>query len=933
MAPPAAAANAMTKITLSFLLSLLGDKNFQGPDAPVNSKYHWAYKGPEGPESWHVHYKYCAGERQSPINIVASTCEYDPGLEPIVLEHVSGPAAPCLLNVTNNGHAASVRVVNRDLRVRGGGLADVYKTVEFHFHWGSTDEVGSEHAINGRKYPLEMHLVSYAEKYGNVKEAMTKPGGLAVLGVFFEISEKDNPVFSTLDDALRHIHKAGDHTTINQLRLRSLLPDDLSQYWRYNGSLTTPFCFESVIWTIFKEPQKISKSQLETLRSLLHEEGHDISDRGEHRTYTPSRLLDNWRPLQPLNGRVVKQSFRGDFVRNKPILDTKLTSFQAAAQTSAISGSPESLVKTVVYNINPTFQPTTGQEVPKEKALPQDRNKITETNNFNSQQSFGRGPMEEKLLLYNPGPAGVVDINSSPVSHGSEKSQPSDATGHIGLAEEAATTLFGQIQQSSQGMSVNVGPEANEPRQGTAGGHTSSGSTPKAPDQQKDTRGTEKNGQLSSSVVNEASTFGQVSSSGANDVARNVQGVQNSNSGRVTMVISTSTSTPSPRRFHVSSPPTQIQRLRAQPSVQALSISPPMKAQSLAVAGNSQLLTPRQLSQTPPNTNHQQKHAASSVSNSSPRTGQIDSRIAELANNIRSHRHQEWALPYQPNNNLHMPPVIRHNMQTPVANQNQHGDLNSQRQRNFLQQQRQQILQMRRPPTSQELRAIFQKLAASNRANASRRTITSGAAAIPRAKIRNMNSVSGTRFVNAQPSATHPTQNMAISREYNSQFLSPASSTSLQSSRTNQNTNLDYTNRATSSYLPPLTYWSQPYQQQMHSQHRGYQQRVAQQLPTQPQQSYQSPTQQQYIPPAPAMYSPVTNADNTNLYFAAGHGAPGSSPNIMSAPQGSPVDSNAQQVYYSNQQQPVRILRPVYEQVANWQPTQYQNQQYPFFVY
>lgn len=616
-------------------------------------------------------------------------------------------------------------------------------------------------------------------------------------------------------------------------------------------------------------------------------------------------------------------------MHSKPLLDTKLTSFQASPQASAISGSPESLVKTVVYNINPTFQPTTGQEVAKEKALPQEKNKVTDINNFNSQQSFGRGPMEEKLLLYNPGPIGVLGVNSSPASRGSEKSQPSEATGHIGLAEESATTLFGQIQQSNQGMSANAGPEANEPRHGTSGGYTSSSSTPKAPDQQKDMSGKEKNGQLSSSVVNNASTYGHVSSSRANDVSRNVQVLQSSNSGRVTRGISASTSTPSHQSFHVSSPP----NLRAQPSVQTQSISQPTKAQSLAAAGSSQLLTSRQLSQTPQDTNHQQQHAASSISHLSPRTGQMDSRIAELANNIRSHRQQDWALPYQPNNNLHMPPVIRHNKQTPPVSQNQHGDLNSQR-HNFLQQQRQQILQMRRPPTSQELRAIFQKLAASNRANAPRRTITSGAAAIPRAKTHNMNSVSGTRFVNAQPSARHPTQNMAIPRDYNSQFLSPSSSTSLQSSRTNQNANLDYSSRASSSYLPPLTYWSQPYQQQMHPQHRGYQQRVAQQLATQPQQPYQSPPQQQYISPASAgMYSPMANADSSNLYFAAGHGAPGSSPNIMSAPQGSPVASNAQQVYYSNQQQPVRILRPVYEQVANWQPTQYQNQQYPFFVY
>ena len=33
-------------------------------------------------------------------------------------------------------------------------------------------------------------------------------------------------------------------------------------YFRYKGGLTTPPCFESVIWTIFMEPIKISESQV-----------------------------------------------------------------------------------------------------------------------------------------------------------------------------------------------------------------------------------------------------------------------------------------------------------------------------------------------------------------------------------------------------------------------------------------------------------------------------------------------------------------------------------------------------------------------------------------------------------------------------------------------------------------------------------------------
>lgn len=44
--------------------------------------------------------------------------------------------------------------------------------------------------------------------------------------------------------------------------IHALLPKDLGRFYRYNGSLTTPPCYQSVLWTLFHERVQISKAQV-----------------------------------------------------------------------------------------------------------------------------------------------------------------------------------------------------------------------------------------------------------------------------------------------------------------------------------------------------------------------------------------------------------------------------------------------------------------------------------------------------------------------------------------------------------------------------------------------------------------------------------------------------------------------------------------------
>ena len=75
----------------------------------------------------------------------------------------------------------------------GANLENPYNLVQFHFHWGSEDSLGSEHAVNGEKADAELHLVHLNSKYSDVTEALANKDGLAVLGIFLKQSDRKAP--------------------------------------------------------------------------------------------------------------------------------------------------------------------------------------------------------------------------------------------------------------------------------------------------------------------------------------------------------------------------------------------------------------------------------------------------------------------------------------------------------------------------------------------------------------------------------------------------------------------------------------------------------------------------------------------------------------------------------------------------------------------
>lgn len=57
---------------------------------------------------------------------------------------------------------------------------------------------------------------------------------------------------------------SGQAMNITNLNVRSMLPDNLGHFFRYQGSLTTPPCHESILWTVFDTPITLSHNQVPT---------------------------------------------------------------------------------------------------------------------------------------------------------------------------------------------------------------------------------------------------------------------------------------------------------------------------------------------------------------------------------------------------------------------------------------------------------------------------------------------------------------------------------------------------------------------------------------------------------------------------------------------------------------------------------------------
>ncbi|XP_027427932.1 carbonic anhydrase 12 isoform X7 [Zalophus californianus] len=293
--PPRAMPRSLHAAAVLLLLCL---KEQPARPAPLNGSK-WSYFGPDGEKSWSKKYPSCGGVLQSPIDLHSDILQYDASLVPLGFQGYNVSANEQFILI-NDGHSVRLNLTP-DMHLQG--LRSRYTATQLHLHWGNqNDPHGSEHTVGGKHFAAELHIVHYnSDLYPNASSASNESEGLAVLAILIEMGSF-NPSYDKIFRNLQDVRYKGQEVLIPGFSIEELLPERPDEYYRYKGSLTTPPCHPTVLWTVFRNPVQISQEQLLALETALYYTYVDDP--------SPREMVNNFRQVQEFEERQVYISFR-----------------------------------------------------------------------------------------------------------------------------------------------------------------------------------------------------------------------------------------------------------------------------------------------------------------------------------------------------------------------------------------------------------------------------------------------------------------------------------------------------------------------------------------------------------------------------------------------------------------------------------------------